>query len=283
MLLGYGTEVKGYSLFDPTRNKVLYSCDLKFNETEFGLKKEFDVVEPVTYIELDVDGFTYDSSEVSGMDEEEAEHSVETIPRRSVRPRATPQYYSETLAVASSEIEEPMTYHEAVNGSKGSNWKEAMQVEMKSFKDNNVWELVTLPKNKKLVGSKWVYKVKVDGDGHDVRFKARLVAPGFTQTKGADYDETFCPVVRMESVRTVISLAVRNNLKLHQLDVTTAFINETLEENVYIQQPEGFVVDGQEKLVCKLNRSLYGLKQSPGCWNTTLRCASQEVGFFTVQ
>ncbi len=166
------------------------------------------------------------------MDEEEAEQSVETEPRRSVRPRARPQYYSETLAVASSEIEEPRTYHKAVNGSKGSNWKEEMQVEIKSLKDNIVWELVTLPKNKKLVGSKWVYKVKVDGDGHVVRFKARLVAQSFIQTKGADYDETFCLVVPMESVQTVICLAVRNNLILHQLVVTTAFLNGTLEENV---------------------------------------------------
>ncbi len=166
---------------------------------------------------MDVSGCaTDDSSDVSGAEEDVSEQTVETEPRRSLWPRSRPQYYCETLSV---EIEEPKTYHEAVHGPKGSKWKEAMQLEMKSLKDNNVWELVTLPKDKKLVGSKWVYKVKVDGDGCVERFKARLVAQGFTQTKGADYDETFRPVVRMESVRTIISLAVQNYLKIHQLDV----------------------------------------------------------------
>ncbi len=104
----------------------------------------------------------------------------------------------------------------------------------------------------KPVGSKWVYKVKVEGDGRVERFKARLVAQGYTQTKGAkgaDYDETFSPVVRMESLRTVVSLAVRNGLKLHQLDVTTAFLNGKLQEEIYMRQPEGFIAEGH--LVCK--------------------------------
>ena len=99
-----------------------------------------------------------------------------------------------------------------------------MKAELRSLQHNDVWELVELPKDRKLVGSKWVYKVKVDGDGHIERYKARLVAQGFSQVRGADYDETFSPVVRMESVRTVVGLAVRNGLSLHQLDVTTAFL-----------------------------------------------------------
>ncbi len=166
-----------------------------------------------TYVELDVGGCTDDSSDVSGADEDVAEQTVETKPRRSLRPRSRPQYYSETLSVASSEIEEPKTYHEAVHRPKGSKWKEVLQLEMKSLKDNNVWKLVTLPKDKKLVGSNWVYKVKVDGDGCVERFKRDLLLKILRKLilKGADYDETFSPVVRMESVRTIISLAVQNN------------------------------------------------------------------------
>jgi hypothetical protein len=147
-----------------------------------------------------------------------------------------------------------------------------MEKEMKSLKDNEVWELVELPEGRKAVGSKWVYKVKTDADGSIERYKARLVAQGFSQKYGTDYDETFCPVVRLESFRTIVALAVQNGLILHQLevDVTTAFLNGELEEVVYMRQPQGFIAEGQEHLVCKLKKCIYGLKQSPRCWNTAL-------------
>ena len=127
---------------------------------------------------------------------------------------------------------------------------------MKSLKENEVWEMVELPKDRKTVGSKWVYKLKSGPDGSIERYKARLVAQGFSQKYGTDYDETFCPVVRLESLRTMIALAVQHGLKLHQIDVTTAFLNGKLDEEVYMRQPEGFVATGQEHLVCKLKRSI---------------------------
>ena len=128
----------------------------------------------------------------------------------------------------------------------------AMEQEMKSLKENEVWELVELPKDRKTVGCRWVYKLKSGPDGSIDRYKARLVAQGFSQKYGTDYDETFCPVVRLESLCTMIALAVQHGLKLHQVDVTTAFLNGKLEEEVYMRQPEGFVAKGQERLVCKL-------------------------------
>ena len=111
------------------------------------------------------------------------------------------------------------------------------------------------------------------------RHKARLVAQGFSQKLGSDYDGTFCPVVRFESVRTVIALAVQNGLKLHQIDVTTAFLNGELEEEVYTKQPEGFVDKDRQHLVCKLKHSIYGLKQSPRCWNSALDAQLSRMGF----
>ena len=115
-------------------------------------------------------------------------------------------------------------------------------------------------------------------DGTPERYKARLVAQGFTQRFGSDYDETFCPVVRQESLRVLTALSVQHGLKLHQVDVTTAFLNGTLEE-VFMAQPKGFVVQGKEHLVCKLKKSIYGLKQSPRCWNTALDSHLKQMGF----
>ena len=110
-------------------------------------------------------------------------------------------------------------------------------------------------------------------------FKKRLVAKGFSQKPGIDYDETFSAVARFESVRAVIALAVQNDLELHQRDVTTAFLNGDLKDEVYMKQPEGSVVKGQEHLVCKLKRSIYGLKQSSRCWKSVLDQHLKKLGF----
>ena len=151
-----------------------------------------------------------------------------------------------------------------------------MQKEIESLHSNDVRDLVELPSGRTAVGSKWVFKHKVDADGLVERHKVRLVAQGCSQRFGLDYDETFCPVVRFESVRTMVAMAVQNGLKLHQMDVTTAFLNGELEEEVYMRQPEGFIVEEQEHLVCKLKRSL---KQSPRCWNHALHNQLTEMGF----
>ena len=109
-------------------------------------------------------------------------------------------------------LEEPTTVKEALASQRKAKWEEAMKTEMCSLQDNNVWELVELPKDRKPVGSKWVFKVKTNEDGEVERYKARLVAQGFTQVKGADYDETFCPIVRMDSLRTLVAMSVQRGL-----------------------------------------------------------------------
>ena len=125
-----------------------------------------------------------------------------------------------------------------------------MQNEIDSLHDNNVWELVELPLDRQPMGTKWVFKVKKNANGSIERCKARLVAQGYSQKEGLDYDETFSPVVRSESVRSEIALASMNGLRLHQMDIATAFLHGGLEEEVYMKQPEGFLVQGQEHLVC---------------------------------
>ena len=151
MLVGYGTEVKGYWLYDPNREKVFFSRDVKFNESEVGLKKESRVIEPLGYVELEVSA---DGGNSDG-DEPVVQEDVERAPRRSERVRHRPNYYSEGASIAAGGMEEPTCYQEAKASPK---WEKAMEAEMKSLRHNDVWELVELPDNQKVVGSKWVYK-----------------------------------------------------------------------------------------------------------------------------
>ena len=144
------------------------------------------------------------------------------------------------------------------------NWKLAVMEEMRALEKNRTWEVVDQPKDKKVVGCKWVFTVKYKADGSVERYKARLVAKGFTQTHGVDYLETFAPVAKMNSIRILFSLAVTYDWPLQQLDIKNAFLNGILDEEVYMRLPPGFEV-GPHK-VCKLHRSLYGLKQSPRAW-----------------
>ena len=186
--------------------------------------------------------------------------TAEPALRRSRRERRPPDYYGVEANTVGEQRNEPACIDDALQCPKRDKWINAMEQEMKSLQENDVWELVELPKDQKTVGSKWVFKLKSGQDGSVERYKARLVAQGFSQKYGTDYDETFCPVIRLESLCTMIALAVQHGLKLHQIDVTTAFLNGKLEEEVYMRQPEGFVAKGQEHLVCKLNKSLYGLR-----------------------
>ena len=175
--------------------------------------------------------------------------------------------------------EEPATFKDALASPDKVKWRDAMQKEIQSLDENHVLDLVESPKDRQVVGSKWVFRRKVGENGVVERYKARLVAQGYSQKFGQDYEETFSPLFRFESIRMIISLAAQYQLKLHQMDVTTAFLNRELEEEVYMRQPEGFIAEGQEHLVCKLKRSIYGLRQSPRCRNFTLDCKLKEMGF----
>ena len=137
---------------------------------------------------------------------------------------------------------------------------------MNSLYQNDTFELVNLPKGKKALKNKWVYRVKTEENTSHPRYKAILVVKGFSQKKGIDYSEIFSPVVKMSSIRVVLGMAATMDLEIEQLDVKTAFLHGDLEEEIYMEQPEGFMVAGKEHLVCKLKKSLYGLKQAPRQW-----------------
>ena len=148
--------------------------------------------------------------------------------------------------------------------------QEALESECDSLIQNDTRKLVPPPKNKHIVGSQWVIKVKIDANGNLDRFKARLVAQGYSQTLGVDYNEVFSPAARYSTLRWLIALANANDWEIHQMDVNTAFLNGSIETDIYMSQQEGFVDSQHPEYIWKLNKSLYGLELSARCWNTTL-------------
>eukprot|EP00253_Pinus_taeda_P002353 PITA_02353 len=158
---------------------------------------------------------------------------------------------------------EPQTYSEA----KGTpEWEQAMDAKLQSLQKNHTWTLSDLPAGKKPISYQWVYKVKYKANGTLDKYKARLVARGFSQKEGIDYEETFAPTAKMSTIRLVLALAAQFNWKVHQMDVKSAFLNGDLQGEVYMMQPPGFKVVSQEQKVCRLVKALYGLKQAPRAW-----------------
>ncbi|MDV3193945.1 MAG: reverse transcriptase domain-containing protein, partial [Sweet potato little leaf phytoplasma] len=163
---------------------------------------------------------------------------------------------------------EPTSYNEAVNSKDSELWKSAMKHELNSLYLNKTWNLVEKPAGKKIIDCKWVFKLKPGLESSDQpRYKARLVTKGFSQVEGVDYTEVFSPVVRHTSIRILLSIVVQLNLELEQMDATTTFLYGTLDELIFMKQPPGFAEVGREEMVCHLQKSLYGLKQSPRQWN----------------
>eukprot|EP00253_Pinus_taeda_P022380 PITA_22380 len=154
-----------------------------------------------------------------------------------------------------------------------------MNEEIGAIEKSKTWELVDLPKGKDAIGVKWVYKTKGNVEGKIDRHKARLVVKGYKQQQGKDYDETFAPVARMETVRTVLFIAAQHKWKIYQMDVKSAFLNGVLREEVCVEKPPGYEVDGQEHKVCKLKKALYGLKQAPRPWYSRIDAYLIENGF----
>ncbi|KAE8187238.1 hypothetical protein CF335_g7232 [Tilletia laevis] len=173
---------------------------------------------------------------------------------------------------------EPANRKEALRRSDWGRWEEAEREQYDALMGMNAWEIVELPKGANIVGSRWVYKLKVDEHGNAARHKARLVAQGFTQRPGEDYTSTFAPVARLDAVRLCFAIAIHLGLIAHSMDVVTAYLNGTLHETIYMRQPPGFHI-GNANDVCRLLVPLYGLKQAGHEWNLRLHEVLEQNGF----
>lgn len=236
---------------DRNDNEVVDAADDELDENSLMNETELSFVDAETTL---VNSVVADStfSETFASDDND-DHEL----RRSSR------IYSQSLS-AIAELNDPQSVEEAMKRADSEEWRRAMSSEMNSLIANNTWSLTDLPAGRKPIDCKWVFKLKSKKDDNSIRYKARLVAKGYSQREGIDYTETYSPVVKYTSIRLLLALAVKYDLKVRQLDVVTAFLHGELKEEIYMLQPEAFN-DGTGR-VCKLNKALYGLKQAGRSW-----------------
>uniref|UniRef100_H3H942 Integrase catalytic domain-containing protein n=1 Tax=Phytophthora ramorum TaxID=164328 RepID=H3H942_PHYRM len=312
--LGYSEHEKAYRFEELESSRVLVSRDAQFMEDVFDSgRRDYHQREVVVIQDeetTDQDSSQSDEDDNEEEEEEEAARDEDFGPGNKRHPRtqsleevtdvpSAKRYASQSrhqtldeMSAAAQESQDfeaayvvdsvgemPTTFKSAMESSDAVKWKEACDSECDSLLKNDTWDVVPLPKGRKAIGCRWVFRVKENQAGEIERFKARLVAKGFSQKYGIDYDETFAPVAKFTSIRIVLSLAAKYGLKLHQMDVKTAFLNGVLDEDIYMAQPDGYVDEDHPDHVCKLKRSLYGLKQSPRMWNQTIDDFMLKLGF----
>lgn len=281
IFIGYDPLSPAYLVFFPERENVKRVRCVRFHET---LPKSTETPS-VTYDEYGIMECRRSNEENEPQEgEEEQEDSEDKEPRRYPdRIRNKPKYLEDYSTNADFDSANctvdycyrvnniPRTYEEAVSSTEANEWAKAMGEEMSSMKENNTYDLVPEPTERSVIGGRWVYAVKL-GPNNEEKFKARYVAKGFSQVQDIDYRETFSPTARMTSVRTLMQVAAEENYIMHQMDVKTAYLNAEIDCEAYVEQPPGFekTTASGRKLVCKLNRSLYGLKQSGRNWNNLL-------------
>ncbi|KAI3815113.1 hypothetical protein L1987_14769 [Smallanthus sonchifolius] len=278
VFIGYAHNSKAYRLLDNESGTVIESRDVEFFENKFSRDDENS--NPI-------------SSPSTSRERIQPSQIIEE-PRRSTRARKEKIYGDDFLSYlvegtqrkVTREVifainldDDPKTFTEAISSRDAPLWKEAINDVMDSIIGNGTWELADLPKGKKPIGSKWIFKRKYHPDGSISSYKARLVAKGYRQREGIDYFDTYAPVARISSIRTLIAVAALRGLYIHQMDVKTAFLNGYLKEEIYLEQPEGFVLPGQENKVCRLIKSLYGLKQAPKQWHERFDTTVTAFGF----
>ena len=304
IFIGYDASSKGYRLYNPLNGKVIISRDVVFDEEvswdwniqeeEYDFlpyfeeedeneptRDELGEVLPIPASPRSTDrssskGSTSCNASSSGTEAFSSDSENEIGPRgtRSLRElNEVNENQNDIILYCLFGDCEPISFQEAIANKK---WKDAMDEEIRAIEKNDTWELTKLPKGHKPIGVKWIYKTKRKANGDVERHKARLVVKGYSQRHGIDYDEVFAPVVRLETIRLIIALAAHNHWKIHQMDVKSAFLNGILEEEVYVEQPLGYEVKGEEDKVLRLKKALYGLKQAPRAWNSKIDKYFQE-------
>jgi transposase InsO family protein len=294
VLVGYSSTRKAYKCYNLRLNKVVESINVTIDETGRPESKEEENKSMEQLFEEEEA-----EDEVEEEDEEnltETEEQVQQVSPKTPSKRVQKNHPSDQIIgnkdagvetrrkirsleqthLALLSTIEPNYFEEA---NKDEFWNKAMNEELDQIEKNDTWELVPRPKNKNVIGTKWVFRNKLNEDGQVTRNKARLVCKGYAQIEGIDFEETFSPVARMEAIQLLLAYACSKNVKVYQMDVKSYFLNGELEEEVYIEQPEGFQLSENADYVCKLKKALYGLKQAPRAWYSRLDKYLQQAGF----
>jgi hypothetical protein len=283
IFIGYKEGMKGYKLWNPASRRIMYSRDVVFREFRGNFEHE-EVVHTENnpnIIWFELRNEEYDSDESIEF-EEEVEQMTPVVKssekvKKPVERYSSPEFRFSFMLTTIND--EPKSFSEAVDLVEGKLSKDAMVEEMESLYKNETWDLVKLPSGRNHVGSKWVFTKKMNDVGQVKKFKSRLVVKGYSQVEGVDFSEIFSPVAKLTSIRILMSLAVTLDLDIEQMDVKIVFLHGDLEEEIYMRQPEGFVVKGKQELVCKIKRSIYGLKQSPRMWYHNFYTYILSLGF----
>ena len=281
IFLGYSLQSKAYRIYNKRTMNIEESIHVTFDESNAILSRKnmlddiADSLEHMNIYEQDSKGNDKGNNE----DPPEEVKSNDELPRewkasrdhpldniigdisKGVTTRHSLKDLCNNMAFVS--MIEPKNIKEAIID---DNWIIAMQEELNQFERNNVWKLVEKPENYPVIGTKWVFRNKLDEHGIIIRNKARLVAKGYNQEEGIDYEETYAPVARLEAIRMLLAYASIMNFKLYQMDVKSAFLNGLIQEEVYVEQPPGFEIPDKPNHVYKLQKALYGLKQAPRAW-----------------
>nr|AAV44166.1 putative polyprotein [Oryza sativa Japonica Group] len=281
VFLGYAIHSVGYRFLivnsgvpDMHAGTILESRDATFFENEFPMKytpstsSKETVMPHEHFAPIEHDDQTPEENP-------EEDNIVDT--RKSKRQRVAKSFGDDYIVYLVDDT--PRTIEEAYSSPDADYWKEAVRSEMDSIMSNGTWEVVECPYGCKPVGCKWVFKKKLRPDGTIEKYKVRLVAKGYTQKEGEDFFDTYSPVARLTTIRVLLALAASHGLLVHQMDVKTAFLNGELEEEIYMDQPDGYVLEGQEGMMCKLLKSLYGLKQAPKQWHEKFDTTLTSAGF----
>ncbi|TYK03644.1 gag/pol protein [Cucumis melo var. makuwa] len=284
LFVGYPKESKGGLFYDPQENKVFVSTNATFLEEDHIRNHQTRsklVLEEISKNTTDrPSSFTKVVDKTRNIGQT---HHFQELgkPRRSGRVvRQSDRYLGLSEAqiiIPDDGIEDPLTYKHAMNDVDRDQWIKAMDLEMESMYSNSVWTLVDQPNDVKPIGCKWIYKRKRDQAGKVQTFKARLVAKGYTQKEGIDYEEVFS-FAMIKSIRILLSIATFYDYEIWQMDVKTTFLNANLEESIYMVQPERFIQKGQEQKICKLQKSIYGLKQASRSCNIRFDTAIKSYG-----
>ena len=252
---------------------IMESKDVTFFEDIFPMRPSSSTLE-------NLDATIPNSEQVENIplrENNEEDNNSDITPRRSKRQKVQKSFGDDFIVYLVDDV--PTTLADAYASLDADYWKEAVRSEMDSIMTNETWEITERPVGCKPIGCKWIFKKKMRPDGTIEKYKARLVAKGFTQKEGEDYFDTYSPVARLTTIRVLIALAASYGLHIHQMDVKTAFLNGELEEEIYMEQPDGFVAKGQEGKVCRLLKSLYGLKQAPKQWHEKFDQTLTSAGF----